>query len=84
MHKTLTKATDCYKFWNDRITEARFKINRGYLTIWGLYTLSEERNEETDKFYQQLWEITDEINKNYYILLMGDLNARIGDQRLGK
>jgi len=28
--------------------------------------------------------MTDKINKNYYILLMGDLNARNGNQKLGK
>jgi hypothetical protein len=28
--------------------------------------------------------MTDKINKNYYILLMGDLNVRIGNKTLGK
>lgn len=28
--------------------------------------------------------MTDKINKNDYILLMGDLNAKTGNQKLGK
>lgn len=28
--------------------------------------------------------MTDKINKNYYIVLMGDLNAKTGNQKLGK
>jgi hypothetical protein len=28
--------------------------------------------------------MTNKINENCYILLMGDLNARTGNQRLGK
>jgi hypothetical protein len=84
IHKALAKTTDCYRFWNDRILEESFKINRGYLTILGLYVPEERRNEEAEKCYQQLQEITDKINKNCYSLLMGDLNARTGNRRPGK
>jgi hypothetical protein len=52
--------------WQDY--RARFLINKGYVTILGLYVPEEERNEDADEFYQQLQEITDKINKNNYIL----------------
>jgi hypothetical protein len=52
--------------WQDY--RARFIINKGYVTILGLYVPEEGRNEDADKFYQQLQEITDKINKNNYIL----------------
>lgn len=68
MQKTLPKRTDHYKILNDRIYRARFKINKGYVTILGLHVPEEGRNEEADRFYQQLQEITDKINKNNYIL----------------
>ena len=50
----LIKMIQHNKFWNDRITEARFKINRGHLTILQWYTLEEGKIEEADKFYKQL------------------------------
>jgi hypothetical protein len=49
IHKTQIKTTECCKFWNDRIIEAIFKINRGYLIILGLYALEEEREREREK-----------------------------------
>jgi hypothetical protein len=52
--------------WRDY--RARFVINKGYVTILGLYVQEEGRNEDAEKFYQQLQEITDKINKNNYIL----------------
>jgi len=55
--KSLTKTTDYCKFWDNRIIEARFEINRGHLIILGLYALAEGRKEETDNYYQQPQEI---------------------------
>jgi len=52
--------------WQDY--RARFKINIRYVNILGLHFPEEGRNEEADKFYQQLQEKTDKINKNNYIL----------------
>ena len=50
IHQTLAKTLDYYKFWNDRIIEARFGINVEYVTILGSYAAEEGRNEEADKF----------------------------------
>jgi hypothetical protein len=61
----------------------RFKTNRGYLTILGLYVPEEGRNKEAEKFYQPQ-KIKYKISENCYILLMGDPNARTGNQRLEK
>jgi hypothetical protein len=36
VHESIAKTIDYYVYWNDRIIEARFRINRGYLTILGL------------------------------------------------
>ena len=77
IHKTLTHKIDHYTYWNDRIIEARLKINRGYLTLFSLYAPVEGREELNDEFYETLQKAFDKVNKNDYILLMGDLNARI-------
>jgi exonuclease III len=79
VHESIAKTTDYYNYWNDRIIEARFRINRGYLTILGLYAPEEGRQELSDEFYEQLQNILEKTNKNDYILMMGDLNARIGN-----
>ncbi|KAJ4434090.1 hypothetical protein ANN_16410, partial [Periplaneta americana] len=42
----------------------------------------EGRREDSEMIYQVLQEIIDKINKNDYILLMEDLNARMGNQRV--
>jgi len=47
--------------WQDY--RARFKINKGYITILDLHVPEEGRNEEADKFYQQLQGIKDKIKK---------------------
>jgi hypothetical protein len=50
IHNTLAEMFDYYRFWNDRTIEAIFEINRGYVTILGLYASEEGRSEEADKF----------------------------------
>jgi len=80
--KSLTKTTHYCKIWVNRIIEARFEINGRNLIILGLYPPAEGRKEETDNYYQQPQEIRDKTDKKKYILLMGDLNVRIGSQRL--
>ena len=51
--KKLTKTIDYCKFWDDKIIEARFKINRGKLIILSLYAPAEGRKEGTDNYQQQ-------------------------------
>jgi hypothetical protein len=84
VHKSIAKTIDHYNYWNDRITEARFRINRGYLTILGLYAPEEGRQELNDELYEQLQNILEKTNKQDYLLLMGDLNARIGITKIMK
>jgi hypothetical protein len=84
IHKSITNKTEHYKYWSDRIIEMGCKINRGYLTVLGLYTPEEGKHELNDVFYDQLQNIFDKINKNDYILMMGDLNARTGNTKVMK
>lgn len=82
IHKTIARKIDHYKFWNDRILEARLKINRGYLTIFSLYAPVEGKDELNEEFYETLQKAIDKVNKNDYLMLMGDLNARVGNSRI--
>jgi hypothetical protein len=65
VHKSISKTVYHYRYWSDRILKIRCKINRGYLTILGLYAPEEGRQELTDDFYLQLQNIYDKVNKNY-------------------
>jgi hypothetical protein len=51
VHKTLKETTEYYEFWKDRIVEAIFKINIGYLIILDIQMRSGKRGKkEADKF----------------------------------
>jgi hypothetical protein len=84
IHTSLSKATDHYKYWHDRINEMRCKINRGYLTILGMYAPEGGRHELNDDFGEQLQTIYDVVNKNYCILMLGDVNTQNGNTKMIK
>lgn len=67
-----------YTYHSDRILEARFRIPRGHLTVLAVYAPEEGRTEDTDAFYETLQRSLDKCNKNDYITIAGDLNARVG------
>jgi exonuclease III len=77
IHKTLQSTVDSYIFWNERIIEVRLKICRGYLTIICIYAPVEGKEEENDQFYKLLQKIIDKVNESDMVILMGDFNARI-------
>ena len=81
IHKSISNKTDHYKFWNDRVIETRLKTQRGHLTILGVYASTEGRDELNEEFYETLQKILDKVNKNGYIMLIGDMNARVGNNR---
>jgi len=81
IHKSISNKIDHYKFWNGRAIEARLKTKRGHLIILGVYALTEGRDELNEEFYEALHKILDKVNKNDYILLIGDMTARVGNNR---
>jgi exonuclease III len=81
IHKTLQSTIDTYTFWNERIIEVRLKISRGYLTFLGIYAPVEGKEEENDQFCKLLQKIIDKVNKSDMVILMGDFNARIGNNK---
>lgn len=68
-----------YTYINERILITRLKIDRGHLTILGVYAPEEGKKEETQTFYEELQKVLNKINKNDFIVLSGDLNARVGN-----
>ena len=53
------------------------KTTRGQLEIVGVYAPEQGKREETERFYKQLQKTYDKIKKIQYIVVAGDLNARI-------
>jgi len=79
IRKSISNKIDYYKFWNDRVIETRLKIQRGHLTILGVYAPTKVRDELNEEFYETLQKILDKVNKTDYIMLIGDMNARVGN-----
>jgi len=82
IHKSISNKIDHYKFWNDGVIETRLKTQRGHLTILGVYAPTEGRDELNEEFHETLQKILYKVNKNDYIMLIGDMNARFGDNRV--
>jgi len=82
IHKSISNSIDHYTFWNDRLIETRLKTQRGHLTTLGEYGPTEGRDELNEEFYETLQKILDKVNKNDYIMLIGDMNARVGNNRI--
>ena len=43
---------------------------------------TEDRKELTEEFYEALQKILDKVNKNDYIMLTGDMNDRVGNNKV--
>jgi hypothetical protein len=81
VHKTISNKIDYYKFWTDRIIEVTLSINRGYVTVIGLYAPEEGREELSNTLYDELQNVINKINENDYTLLIGDINKHIRNKK---
>ena len=69
---------------NKRIITARFYSKYRRVTIIQVYAPHNEKEDaEKEQFYQELQETVDECNKNDIIIIMGDLNAKVGSDNSG-
>lgn len=82
INKSLKNKIHSYTWINERLILLRCKHGRGYITIIGAYAPEEGRKEATDEFYEQLQTTYNSINPNDYVILSGDLNARVGNQKI--
>jgi hypothetical protein len=74
--------------WNpisERLLTARFHSRFTKLTIITCYAPTEEAEEEDkDKFYDKLQEIASRVPRHDMLVVIGDLNAKIGGDNTGK
>ena len=66
---------------SDRLLRVRLKIHTGFVSIIAVYAPTNEPGcvEESEKFYQLLQECVDEVPKHDMLIVMGDFNARVGN-----
>jgi exonuclease III len=60
----------------------KMKHDRGYIIVIGAYAPEEGKKEETISFYKMIQKLLDKYNKSYSVLLIGDMNTRVGNQPL--
>ena len=69
---------------NKRIITARFYSKYRRTTIIQVYAPHNEKEDaEKEQFYQELQETVGGCNKNDIIIIMGDLNAKVGNDNTG-
>ncbi|XP_072025119.1 craniofacial development protein 2-like [Amphiura filiformis] len=84
MSKKAEQALIEWKPINDRIIYARFFLKFLKFSILQVYAPTNETNEEDkDNFYEQLQAIVDSIHKHDVLIVMGDLNAKVGEDNEG-
>jgi exonuclease III len=64
--------------------QLRLKILTYKVTITGISAPVEGKTTETEEFYDELRAAVDENNKQDYLILAGDINARVGAQPVNK
>jgi hypothetical protein len=81
IHKSISNKIDNYKFWKDRVIETRLKTQRRHLTILAVCAPTDGRDELNEECFETLQHVLDKVNKNDYIMFIGDVNARAGNNR---
>jgi hypothetical protein len=68
--------------WNENIIQTRIKTECGYLLVLAVYA-PEEGDEEGNKLVNsRLQEIMNKVQIPDYLVIMGDLNARVGIKKI--
>jgi hypothetical protein len=84
MKRSLKKRIISYSWVNDRIVALKLRKDTSHCLIIGLYAPLDSRNEVNERFYTQLQKCIETARKNDYIMLTGDLNARVGNLTIPK
>ena len=64
---------------NERIVVVKMKVGRERLTLVQVYAPTDgSKVEEKERFYSDLQEVIDKLGRKETLVIMGDLNARVG------
>lgn len=84
VHKNFGDRINGYNIWHERIISVRIKLKKSYATIIGTYAPEEGREELSDEFYEHLQRTIQRVDPQDYLIIAGDLNAKVGDKKMGK
>ena len=72
-----------YEPYNERLCKLRIKGKYNNITLINVYAPTEDHTEETkEQFYDTLRYLLDKTPKNDTIIILGDVNAQLGKDRI--
>lgn len=81
IHKKYVDSIKGISYVSERIVRIRIEINKTKLNIVSVYAPENCRSQTIrEDFYDKLQEELDKINNNEAIIILGDLNARVGNR----
>ncbi|PSN47766.1 Craniofacial development protein 2, partial [Blattella germanica] len=70
---------------NERLCKLRYRGKYNNVTLINSYAPTEEKNDDDkEKFYDDLQKTIDEVPKNDFVIILGDVNAKIVTNRNGE
>jgi exonuclease III len=67
---------------SDRICKLRIKGKFHNMALINIYAPTEDKEEEIkEQFYEELQRTQDRIPKHYLIIILGDMNAKLGKKK---
>ena len=74
-----------FELYNEHLCKLRMKGKYNNITLINVYAPTEDNTEETkEQFYDNLQYLVDKIPKIDTIIILGDVNAELGKERLYK
>jgi hypothetical protein len=73
-----------YSWVNNRIVTLKLGTGRSHCYIVGVYSPVEGKSKETEEFYRQLHDTINKAGESDYVIIVGDMNARIGNLTVPK
>lgn len=84
VHRSIRNTIMDYEFVNERIMRVRFRCKAKNLTVFQCYAPTEDAEEDVkQQFYDKLNKLLSEAPKHDLKLLMGDINAKVGNDNDG-
>jgi hypothetical protein len=80
INKNLTYTIYSYNFINERNVIIRLWIDKIYVSVVGTYAPEEGWAKDTQEFYETLQGILKNTNKNDFLCVAGNMNARVGNK----
>jgi exonuclease III len=81
--KEIQKRVISYEPYNNRLCKLRIKGKFNNITLINAYAPTEDKTEEIkEQFYEDLQSITDKAPKSDTIIILGDVNVKLGKKSI--